>query len=58
MEPIIAGPVITQLSNLSGIFILNTPFVLNTPQPIHNWELKNAPCIHFPSFATRIIILF
>lgn len=58
MEPIIAGPVINQLSNLFGMFILNTPFILNTSQPIYNGELKNAPCIHFPSFATRIVIFF
>lgn len=38
MEPIIAGPVITRLSNFFGIFDAS----LNTPQPISSWELRNA----------------
>lgn len=54
MEPIIASPAIAQLSNFFGIFDAS----LSTLQPVSNWELKNSPGIHFPSFTSRNITLF
>lgn len=43
MEPIIAGPVITQLSNFFGIFDVS----LNTPEPVSSWAQK-CPLYPFP----------